>query len=300
MDFMDAVNAFLDYAQNIKNYQKTTLVNYRGIFRRFASEQTIKNVSDITLETIERYASELKRQGKSQNYVFNVITAIRAFIRYLNRQDATSVPFSLIEVPRREFKPVETLGIEEVQAVIDNIGRERDRLMALILFTSGIRVNELVNLKAEDVDGQSLRIVGKGNKPRLCYIHEYVAQRLHIYMSMEGINQGHIFLSTSGKTIGPAAVRFAIKKAAQKAGLNRRVYPHLFRHTFATMMLRSGSDLITIKELLGHDQLQTTQRYLNVSDPWKKAQYDQHKPQITLYDPSANYPQQNKKAFDRD
>lgn len=291
MDYTDAIRHFLEYADVIKGYSQSTLDGYRRMLRRFGADMGISTLNQLTLPAIDGYMALLVERGRTKDGIYNEIVAIRSFIRFLNRKQAIGWSYELIDVPRREIRPVDALTIEEVQAIIDNMDRERDRLMALILFTSGIRVNELVNLKAEDVEGVKLRVVGKGNKPRLVFIHEYVAQRLYIYMTMEIRTEGYIFTGQGGRGhLDAVAVRRAIRAAADRAGITKRVYPHLFRHTFATMMMRSGMDVRTVQTLLGHDQIQTTMRYLQVTDNWKQEQYDKHKPHITLSYEQAKLP----------
>lgn len=286
VDYTEAVNDFLEYARTIRGYSETTLSNYRAVLRRFAEQQSLSCISEITLELIEKHSVEMRKRGNGTDSIYNTIVTVRAFLRYLNRRTSDVLDHNLIDVPKRKVRTVNALTIEEVQKIIDNMHRERDKLMALILFTSGVRVNELTGLKVEDIDGTQIKVIGKGDKPRLCFVHEYVAQRIMIYASMRDIRSGYLFTNKQGYRLGTEAVRYAIRHAAKRAGITRQVYPHLFRHAFAVQMLQNGMDVRTVQTLMGHDQIQTTMRYLNVTDQWKKEQYELAKPKIVLTNPA--------------
>jgi integrase/recombinase XerD len=285
MEYNKAVELFMNYAELNRGYAVSTLEVYKRILLRFA-EDRINKIEEITLDVVDNYILGLKNRGISTNGIFNDILCIRAFLKFLKRKGYKVLDYDLIDVPKRKIKPVYPLKIEEIQALLENMHRERDRLMLLIMFTSGIRVNELINLKVEDWDRTSIRVIGKGSKIRLCYIHEYVAQRLLIYTSMENINSGYIFRSSTGKPLHAPAVRYVIRNSAKRAGIEKRIYPHLMRHTFSAQYLENGGDVRSLQALLGHDQIQTTMRYMNITDLWKKEQYDKHKPKIVLTNPS--------------
>lgn len=282
MDYLDSVNAFLEYASSVRAYSPKTIYNYRRYLIRYSEHMNIKVVADVTVASIDAYMAHLASLEVGPDGLFNNAITIRAYVRFMNKRNAIAFSHELIDVPRRTVKPVDPLSIDDVQKVLGSLNRQRDKLMALLMFSSGVRVSELVGIRVEDLDGVSFRVVGKGRKPRICYMHEYVAQRLYAYLTMEDIISGHIFLTSTGNPLQVYAVRYALKKAAKKAGVTRRVYPHLFRHTFATEVLKNGMDVRTVQSILGHDQIQTTMRYLQVSDLWKKEQYDKHKPKIVL------------------
>ena len=296
MDYIDTVHAFLTYAVEVRGYSPHTVKSYRGILLRYAEATNTKTISEITLEGIDTYLDDLRLKGKSPDYMFNVVTCIRAFGRYLNRRGASSVSFNSLEVPRRKSKKIDIIPLEKINDLIDNLTCGRDRIMALIMFGSGVRVNELVNIKVEDIRGQEFTVIGKGSKPRLCIMPPDVASLLQAYLIIENIRSGHIFRAQGGKPVHAPSVRYALKKAADKAGIEQRVYPHLLRHAFATAVLERGMDINTVAELMGHDQIQTTRRYLHVSDAHKKNQYDKFSPQVEVLYPQ-ELPELHKRVY---
>lgn len=286
MDYSDSVVAFLEYAQHIRGYATLTVYSYQRILTRFGEAMGVRSVSDVTLEAVDGYLSREIKRGLSPDGIFNTALCIRAYVRYMNRKGALGWSHELIDVPKRQRKPRQPLMMAEVQAIVDNLHRERDRLMFLIMFSSGIRVSELTNLQVKDISGMKLRVVGKGSKQRTARMHEYVAQRLMIYLSMENITAGYVFRTSTGRPVGPHVVRYAIRKAAKRAGIERKVYPHLLRHTFGAQYIENGGDVRSLQLLMGHEQIQTTMVYMNMDDPWIKEQYEKHKPHITLASPA--------------
>lgn len=282
MDFTNTVSAFLLYAVDIRGYQPSTIKQYKGILRRFSEQNQIKTVSDIRVMAIETYLEELSRSGIKTGNLFNIVTCLRAFGKYLNKRDLSDEPFHHLETPRRKRNKVETITREDLHALLNNFNNGRDRLMALIMFGSGIRVSELVNMKVEDIRGQEFTVVGKGAKPRLVILPKDVASLLSAFLVIENIQSGHIFRSSTGKPVGAASVRHAIKKAAKEAGIKQRVYPHLLRHMFATVSLENGMPLVAVAEQLGHNQYDTTERYLHISDAYKREAHNRYAPQISV------------------
>lgn len=205
---------------------------------------------------------------------------LRQFFRYLAREKVLpSNPAALLECGRAGRPLPETLGAETVNTLLQSIDPSdipygaRDRAMLEILYGSGLRVSELVNLRADQVDWEEnfLRITGKGNKTRYVPLGGVAAKALRSYLAharsrllRNGRRADVLFLSNRGERLTRDRVRQIIKERARAAGLPENVYPHIMRHSFATHLLENGADLRVIQDMLGHASLSTTQIYTHV------------------------------------
>lgn len=205
---------------------------------------------------------------------------LRQFFRYLAREKVLpSNPAALLECGRAGRPLPETLGAEAVNTLLQSIDPSdlpygaRDRAMLEMLYGSGLRVSELVNLRAEQVDWEEnfLRITGKGNKTRYVPLGGVAAKALRSYLAharsrllRNGRRADVLFLSNRGERLTRDRVRQIIKERARAAGLPENVYPHIMRHSFATHLLENGADLRVIQDMLGHASLSTTQIYTHV------------------------------------
>ena len=205
---------------------------------------------------------------------------LRQFFRYLARENVLpSNPAALLECGRAGRPLPETLGAEAVNTLLQSIDPSdipygaRDRAMLEMLYGSGLRVSELVNLRADQVDWEEnfLRITGKGNKTRYVPLGGVAAKALRSYLTYarsrllrNGRRADVLFLSNRGERLTRDRVRQIIKERARAAGLPENVYPHIMRHSFATHLLENGADLRVIQDMLGHASLSTTQIYTHV------------------------------------
>lgn len=206
---------------------------------------------------------------------------LRQFFRYLAREKVLPVnPAALLECGRAGHSLPETLGAEAVNTLLQSIDPAdlpygaRDRALLEMLYGSGLRVSELVNLQADQVDWEEnfLRITGKGNKTRYVPLGGVAAKALRSYLAharprllRNGRRPGNVlFLSNRGERLTRDRIRQIIKERARAAGLPENVYPHILRHSFATHLLENGADLRVIQDMLGHASLSTTQIYTHV------------------------------------
>lgn len=279
MDYVDAVNEYLEYAKNLRGFSETTLDVRRNILRRFGEDMQVKCVSQIDLELVEKYINLLSKK-LHVNSVASYIVALRSFIRWLNRKGINNLPFELIDVPKRRFDhPRQPLSVPDIQALLGALRRERDRLILLMLYTSGTRISELLSIRLSDIHGTKIDVNGKGGKSRTVRIDPLVAQRLMIYITMEEVRE-YVFISNRGTRLSAAGYSLLLKDAAKRAGIKRSVFPHLFRHTFGAQYIENGGDIRSLQLILGHEKISTTMVYLNMSDPWINEQYNKAKPLI--------------------
>lgn len=279
---------FINYLAVVKNYSKRTLPTYESSLKRYFKEMKIKRPVDVTPESVEKYFAKRIKAGKSVNSNFNIMVALRAFLIFCNRRGYAKAQLEMFEVPKRKRVKTEYVTPEEVNQMVASIKNERDRLILLTLFTSGCRVSELIQLSVESFSGTRFSVIAKGSKPHVYYIDPVIAQRLALYIQIEGITEGQVFRSTTGKPLMAPAIAHIVRKYAKLANISHNVFPHQFRHGFATASLENGVDPRTLQEMMGHDDIHTTMRYMHVTDQRMKESHARFAPKLaTPYKPQS-------------
>ena len=283
----ESIAAFLDYIQVERNYSIHTIKNYQrdlwefhGYLCRDVEEDVPPDVVDHI--TIRDFLGHLYLKGNGKSTVARKLATLRSFFRYLHgRGRIASNPARLVKTPRQSQKNPRFLSCREVEAILELPDPEtargaRDRAILELLYASGIRVSELVDLNLENVsmEQQLVRVLGKGKKERIVpfgdkarkALKTYLPMRMKILRKMRSVRQpGALFLNLRGGRITARSVQRNIDGYIREAAISRNVHPHMFRHSFATHLLSNGADLRSIQELLGHASLSTTQRYTHVS-----------------------------------
>src|ERR1051326_1424141 len=237
----------------------------------------------------------LNQQGKSRASVLLKLSALRSFFRWMIRNgELKKNPMSGLVSPKRERKLPKFLSVTEMvklldapmellkQEILDRITALRDRAMLETIYSTGLRIHELVGLNNEDLDalGETLRVRGKGKKMRLDPIGEPAIRAIQEYQKIEGNTQrtAPIFLNNRSGRLTPRRVQQLLKRYLITANLDPDITPHTLRHSFATHMLNAGADLRSVQELLGHANLSTTQIYTHVTTDRLKKVYDKAHP----------------------
>lgn len=236
--------------------------------------------NEVCPEHLIAYRRDKKQSGLADSSIRVAAVHLRIFFRYLKREQLIERdPAALTENGKIPLHIPETLGAAEVNTLLSSINPAegplacRDRALMEMLYGSGLRVSELVGLRAEHIDWDEdfLRITGKGNKTRYVPLGKVAAKALRLYLSearpkllRNGRRADTLFLSVRGESLTRERIRQIIKKRAALAGLPENVYPHLMRHSFATHLLENGADLRVIQDMLGHADLATTQIYTHV------------------------------------
>lgn len=219
------------------------------------------NIEKISLDDVKNFLAQLidKYSNKSRSLA---VSSLRFFFkRVVDRPDI----FVKLEVPKKEKKLPIVLTVEEVKNLLAAATNKKSKLILKMLYSSGLRVSELVNLKPKDLDfNQNIGWVrkGKGSKDRIFKIAESLSKQLQKYINKNPANK---FLFSKDKPLTPRNIQLLIKKAAQKANINKKVTPHTLRHSFATHLLENGENLLVIQQLLGHENLETTRIYTHIS-----------------------------------
>jgi integrase/recombinase XerD len=233
-------------------------------------------VEPTHLHNFLEYIHELGMSAYSQA---RIVSGIKAFFKYLLFEDILiSDPTALLESPNLGRKLPDTLSYEEIEALlsaidVSNAEGARNRAMLEVLYSSGLRVSELVNLRISQVyaDIGFLKVVGKGNKERLVPIGRDALKYTRIYMEQWRVHvpvqkgfEHFVFLNRRGKNLSRVMVFTIIKRLAAKIGLNKTISPHTFRHSFATHLIEGGADLRAVQEMLGHESITTTEIYTHL------------------------------------
>lgn len=255
---------FYNYLVDIKGYQDTTAYQYQRILTCF-----FETYPSLTITTYEDFIHSLREKGLSSSTISTNALALRCYARFCNKHKIPCEHWQDFEVPRRIYRQVDIPRPEEIFAVIEQITDYQDKLFYKLLYESGCRLSEVLDLTTQNINGDRFTVIGKGNKPRLCFMSIETSWQLKSYVDMFNV-RGKIF------TKSKVHYQYTLCMAGKKLGI--KIHPHILRHAFATQMLTNGADTMTVKELLGHEQLQTTQRYLHITDNRKQEQYKRYKP----------------------
>lgn len=283
----------LEYLDNFINYiavsksgsKETQVAYYRDISRfiKFIQSEGIEDLADVDKVVAFNYLSAFK-SGKITNSKISVTTynrslsSLRSFYRYLNRNyDIDTNPFVGIKNPKDEKKLPDFLTFNEIEQMLDCLDEQdevmlRDKAIISIMYASGLRLQEVSTLLLVNVDFSNsyLKVLGKGNKERIVPFYEEAGEILQLYISkvrskIDVNNCESVFLNKHGNPLSKRYIEKIVEKVGVMAGINRKVHPHMLRHSFATHLLDNGADLRVVQELLGHENLSTTQIYTHIT-----------------------------------
>lgn len=274
------------------SYQLSTQRSLTDFAQWCSKQGKIANVRSVTLPTISKYLADKKRAGLSAASIKLIVVALKIFFRFLSSKgEVARDPTEPLTLPRIERYLPETLNELQVEQLIESINTKaplglRDRAMLELLYASGLRISELANARLENFypEEGTIRVVGKGNKTRIVPVGGKARDALAVYLSTERPklvkcrSGSEIFLSERGTKLTTARIWQIVKASARRSGLEKNIYPHLLRHSFATHLLSNGADLRIIQEMLGHADISTTQVYTHVDQQRLKAVHRQFHP----------------------
>ena len=281
------ITEFVSFLKIEKGLSSNSIIAYQNDVEKLASycqEQKI-NIKEVEYTHLKSFVTELYDLGLSARSQARIISGIKQFFSYLLLENLiTQDPSSLLEQPKLGRKLPEVLSIEEVDSLIAAVNLNsnegpRNRAMLEVLYSCGLRVSELVNLKFTDLfyDEGFVRVIGKGNKERLVPLSESVEVEISTYQekmrSKLDVKDGHenfIFLNRRGKQLTRVMVFIIIKDLAAKINLTKSISPHTFRHSFATHLIEGGANLRAIQEMLGHESIITTEIYTHLDQSFLK------------------------------
>lgn len=297
------VEAFLRHLKLERNYSPRTLASYEDDLRNFLEfldrhEPGSRELSPASVDRhlVRAFLRELVGQGYAKRSVARKVACLRSFFRYLKKTGVVQAsPMLTIVSPRLDRRLPQFLDEESMRRLMDQPDPAtpegcRDRAVLELLYSTGIRLSELIGLNLEDLEmtRETIRVLGKGNKHRIVPFGRAAARALHDYLAVRAelgnprdlrpASAGPVFLTVRGKRMNPKGVNILVAKYISRVSEIEKKSPHVIRHTFATHMLDRGADLQAVKELLGHESLSTTQIYTHVSVDRLKSIYSRAHP----------------------
>ena len=285
------INDYLDHLKYEKNYSSYTVTNYGNDIEEYFLylEREQINYLDVEYSDIRFYLMYLKdERGDNNSSIDRKLSALRGFYKFLaNNNYIDSNPFKLVNGLKKSKKLPRYFEYNELEELFNVCDLEtpigqRDRLLLEMLYATGVRVGELVNIKVNDIDlgTRNILILGKGNKERFVIYGEYCEEILKLYLNdgrvlLNTKNSDYLFLNKNGGNLGERGVRFILDSLIEKTSINKKISPHMIRHSFATHLLNEGCDLLTVQKLLGHESIKATQIYTHVTtDRLKEVYYN--------------------------
>ncbi len=292
MDDAGWIDRFIRHLEFERRLSPLTCKNYRRDLQALAAycEQAgVDGWPDVDSEHVRAFSASCFRKGLSAKSIQRRLSAARTFFRYLIREKAVKQnPVTTVSAPKARKRLPGNLDADRMARLLDIPGDgpivDRDRAMLELLYSSGLRLAELVDLNLGDVDMQdaTVRVTGKGNKDRIVPVGRFALEALRKWAltrsDLANADERALFVSNRGERIAPRSVQARVKHWAKHQGIDANVYPHLFRHSFATHVLESSHDLRGVQELLGHANISTTQVYTHLDFQHLAQIYDQTHP----------------------
>ncbi|MEK9784883.1 MAG: tyrosine recombinase XerC [Gammaproteobacteria bacterium] len=289
----DPFDQFIDHLQYERRLSVNTVAAYRSDLSRltaFAQQRGIQDLKKLATPQARLFAAALRHAGLSSRSIARVLSAARSCYRFLLREKAVAAnPFEGVSAPRGERKLPSTLNIEQatqlvsIQPVSDR--DYRDRAMLELFYSSGLRLSELARTNIADIDlsARTIVITGKGGKTRIVPVGRHAAEALQAWLERRPVflsepTEPAVFIGQSGARLAPRSIQKRVEHWARRQGLDRSVHPHMLRHSFASHLLESSSDLRAVQELLGHSDISTTQVYTHLDFQHLAKVYDQAHP----------------------
>ncbi len=296
MKWQEALKDYLLYLKIERGLALNSVENYGRDIQKlilFLEEHEIKKSPiNITDETIQQFVYEISKQVNARSQS-RIISGLRSFFDYLIFENyRKDNPTTLLETPKIGRKLPDTLSIKEIDLLLNKIDLshpqgERNRAILETLYSCGLRVTELITLQISDLFFEEgfIRVIGKGDKQRFVPINVETQKYIVIYMNhirnhikvQKGF-EDTLFLNRRGKQLTRNMIFLIVKELAEKAGVDKKVSPHTFRHSFATHLLENGADLRSIQQMLGHESITTTEIYMHVDKSFLKGVIEKYHP----------------------
>jgi len=285
------INHFVEYLLIDKKYSENTIKSYQNDLKKYQNFFKNKNIEMINEENIKEYLKYLKTENNEAKTISHNISTLRSFYKFLLiEKKINKNPMEWIEIPKIKKSLPKTLSFEEINKLLDIKLNDkysyRNKAMLELMYSSGLRVSELVNVKIHDIDSESciIRVMGKGSKERIVPLGDYAIKYIDIYLKeyrnklIKKEYNDYLFLNNHGKKMTRQGFFKIIKNLAKQQKIKVEFSPHTLRHSFATHLLDGGADLRSIQEMLGHSDISTTQIYTHVSKELLKENYNNFHP----------------------
>ena len=291
------IDRFISYIEITKNRSLKTVNNYRRYLYRFFEFAKIKKIEELNAETINSFILYLRRQNGTRDGEMKTNTrnyhliALRMFLKFLAKVDIKTISPEKIELAKQEPRQVDFLDKEELKKILyapnlvnqNELTKLRDIAILETLFSTGLRVSELANLKRENInlEREEFSIRGKGGKVRVVFLSPTAKISIKNYLEKRKDIGDSLFTRTDidfnkneVENLTPRSIQRIVKKYSSVAGITKKVTPHTLRHSFATDLLYEGADIRSVQEMLGHSSITTTQVYTHVTNKRLKEVYN--------------------------
>ena len=285
------INEFTEYLIIDKKYSENTIKAYNNDLKKFKNFIKNKTINNIDENSIKDYLKYLNKENNDTKTISHNISTLRSFYKFLLiEKKVNKNPMEYIELPKTKKSLPKTLSIEEIDKLLDinltDAFSFRNKAMLELMYSSGLRVSELINVKIHDIDVSNciIRIMGKGSKERIVPLGDYAIKYIELYLKeyreklIKRELNDYLFLNNHGKKMTRQGFFKILKQIAKEKNIKTEFSPHTLRHSFATHLLNGGADLRSIQEMLGHSDISTTQIYTHVSKEKLKENYNNFHP----------------------
>jgi integrase/recombinase XerD len=295
MSWENSIKEFKYYLKVERSLADNSVNAYIRDIRKLAdfSYKIKVNELNITVDEIREFIADLNSKNMSARSQARIISGVKSFFKYLIIEDyITNDPTMLIENPKIGLKLPDVLSVDEIELIISSIDLsskqgERNRAILETLYSCGLRVTELINLKISNINFKEgyIKVIGKGDKERLTPIGSNALKYILIYVNEVRIHQkisknqeDFVFLNNRGSKLSRVMIFTLIKRIVDKVGIKKKVSPHTFRHSFATHLIEGGADLRAVQEMLGHESITTTEIYTHLDRDYLRSNIMQFHP----------------------
>lgn len=276
------INKFIEYLKYQRNYSDFTCNNYKkdlNEYNSFVLSNKI-NYKNMDYNDAKEYVIYLNKKNDAKSTISRKLSSLRTFYKYLVLNNKVeSNPFLLVSSPKKEKRIPKFINYNNMEEILNvpNIKTkegQRERVILEVLYASGVRVSELINIKLKDIDfsNKNILIFGKGSKERLVSFGDYALEYINLYLKegrnllLDGIKSDYLIVGKKSEKLTTRRVEQIIDDIIKRTSIKLNITPHMFRHTFATHLLDNGCDLLVVQELLGHASLSSTEIYTHVSN----------------------------------
>lgn len=292
---MEYIDGFLKYLDNEKNYSKLTILNYSKDLKEFYDLSKCKNLERVTRDDVRNYLKILFLHDNKSSTVSRKISSLKSFYKYMREKGYVKInPVSSIRYPKREKSLPKFVHFNELEDIMDiskngEFGK-RNYLIIELMYNTGVRVSELVNIKLDDIDfsNKRIRIMGKGSYERFVFFGDYALRALNEYIDglrcelLKGRKSEYLILNKDGRNITTRGVFKIIDNIIHETSIKTKVSPHTLRHTFATHLLDNGCDIRSVQDMLGHKSINSTEVYTHVTSERLKDVYFKSHPRSKM------------------
>jgi integrase/recombinase XerD len=283
MNWQPYINGFKAYLKLERSLSENSIEAYMHDIVKLTQFLSINDIQkspmEIELKTLQQFVKWIHELGMTDYSQARIISGIKAFYKYMLMEDLMDKnPAELLEAPKLKRQLPDTLSIDEIEKILNSIDLSkqegvRNRAILETLYSCGLRVTELVNLKISQIyfDEHFVRIIGKGDKERIVPIGSHALKHISIYreqirvhLNIKKGNDDVLFLNRNGSKLSRVMIFLIIKNIVSLAGINKIISPHTFRHSFATHLVEGGADLRAVQEMLGHESITTTEIYTHL------------------------------------